>query len=802
MNLLIKMIPEIVIPLLARIRKTCIYAALMLFLSNLSLNAQTGTASKENLDLSTYCARVFVNDSTEISIFTPGMFRFRVSALEGEKFPPKYEIPFLIGRHENWEPVSFTQWADNKYYYVETSRIRMRISIQDNSWTVWTPGGTKQICPSSGKIYGMFRDGYTVFDNASSFDERNKNSRYSHWFYNPATGRYTDTYLYEDLISDRYFIYGPDYPSLFSQLNELVGPEPLLPIKGYGFFQTQHLGCSGNQVKLLELAKTFRDKDIPCDNLIIDFEWGDGCPGEEEKYWGQSLDWAPAYQYPLTPEKMIARLDSMHFNVMLIHHSAPDFPNRELDTKKRPGDWTSKVYPEETWWLKYKEKLDIGIAGTWQDTRQNDITDGLIWEWTRDYYGSGNRVLFLGCRKMMDLNPFELERDNTIPANDLIGTRRYPFKWTEDVSNTYRELKWHINGITNTHGAMKAVDYITADCFGKNWKVQARWNQFIDFNSVSRSHTSKPWEIIADFNELAEIMNFRKAEVLDTAHFQQKEEAPAIKDTKKKDIKTAENSIRIHRKLRYRLIPYIYSTAFVNYLTGWPISRPLLLAFQEDLHCNKDQWPYQYMFGDNLMVVPVYADFNSMEVYLPEGSSWIDYWDKTVYKGGQVVDYNTSDIEKLPLFIRSGAIIPMRKDQNWIETGEIWDPLILDIYPGGSSKFTLYEDDKRTIDYQDGAFCRTPISCTADSNKTEIRIGKAEGDYKGKAESREIILQINLVKQAPSHLICNSRKMKDYNDLNDFNLNSTGWTYDGKQKRITIKAELRSFENNVIQIIN
>ena len=364
----------------------------------------------------------------------------------------------------------------------------------------------------------MFKDGYTVFDNASSFDERNKNSRFSHWFYNPVSRRYTDIYLAEDLIFDKYFIYGPDYNSLFSQFNELVGPEPLLPVKGYGFFQTQHLGCQGNQEKLIELAKKLRERDIPCDNLIIDFEWGDGCPGEDEKYWGQSLDWAPSYKTPLTPEQMVRKLDSLHFNIMLIHHSAPDFPNRALDTPKRPGDWTSKVYPEDIWWSKYREKLDIGVKGTWQDTRQNDLTDGLIWTWTQDYIGPENRVLFLGCRKMMDLNPYELERDNTIPANDLIGSRRYPFRWTEDISNTYRELKWHINAITNTHGSMKGVDYITADCFGKNWKVQARWNQFIDFNTVSRSHTSKPWEIITDFGALAEIMDFRNKTSSDSVH--------------------------------------------------------------------------------------------------------------------------------------------------------------------------------------------------------------------------------------------------------------------------------------------
>jgi alpha-glucosidase len=777
------------------------YLFILLFLVATFLNIQAQTTGEP--DLSNYCTGIRINKNTKVSLYTPSMFRVRTSSLKGEQFPQKYEITYLIGKTTSWLPVKFRQWEDHESYFIETSRIQLRISRKDLTWTVWTAGGINQIYPSQGKIYGMFKDGYTVFDNASSFDEKNKNSRFSHWFYKPATHKYTDIYLSEDLISDKYFIYGPDYASLFSQFNELVGPEPLLPLKGYGFFQTQHLGCSGNQVKIMELAKTFREKDIPCDNLIIDFEWGDGCPGEDEKYWGQSLEWAPDYKHPLTPEQMVRQLDSMHFNVMLIHHSAPDFPNRALDTPKRPGDWTSKVYPEDIWWSKYREKLDIGVKGTWQDTRQNDLTDGLIWTWTQEYTGPENRVLFLGCRKMMDLNPYEPERDNNVPANDLIGSRRYPFRWTEDISNTYRELKWHINAITNTHGSMKGVDYITADCFGKNWKVQARWNQFIDFNTVSRSHTSKPWEIITDFGALAEIMDFRNKTSSDSVHSPEKVESlPGTNNQNMNTGESAEKSIRIHRKLRYSLIPYIYSTAFVNYLTGFPISRPLLLAFPDDLHCNRDQWPLQYMFGDNLMVVPVYADFNSMEIYLPEGTEWIDYWDKTVYKGGQVIDYNTSNINKLPVFVRSGAIIPMRKEQNWLDTGEIWDPLTLDIYPDRASEFVLYEDDKRTTYYQRGEYSKTSLSCFTDSLKTEILIGEAAGDYNGKPESRNIILRINLVKKAPSQVLCNTRKIEKCNSFYEINENGSGWLYDSKDCNIMVKIETKTSGKAIIQIKN
>ena len=770
---------------------------ILIFISTISVQA----SGKK--DLTAYCSKVRLGKNVEISLYTPTMFRVRVSSLEGEKFPPKYEIPFVIGKLENWDPVDFKQWEDGEYYYAETDALRILISKEDQTWMVWSIAGDKKIYPSEGRIYGMFRDGYTVFDNASAFNEKNNNNRYSHWFYNPETGRYVDTYLHEDLIFDRYFIYGPDYSSLFSQLNELTGPEPLLPLKGYGFFQTQHIGCTGTQEKLLELAKDLRDHDIPCDNLILDFEWGDGCPGQEEKFWGQ-LDWSPEYESPLTHGQMIAKLDSMHFNVMLIHHSAPDFPNRAINTPRRIKEWTSRVYPEDLWWQKFYEKLDIGVTGTWQDTRQNDISDGVIWTGTQDHIRSENRVYFMGCRKMMDLNPFELERDNTIPANNMIGSRRYPFRWPGDVHNTYRELKWQINAITNTHGSMKGVSYITADCFGKDWKVQARWNQFIDFNSVSKSHTNKPWQKIMDFHELTKIMDFTPEGVKVESKEKQKaiQAFDELSEGQKELLPTAENSIRKHRKVRYRILPYIYSTAYVNYLTGIPICRPMVLAFPGDLHVARDRWPYQYMFGEDLLVAPVYEDLNSMEVYLPEGYQWIDYWDKTVYAGGQMIDYNTTDVEKLPLFIRSGAIIPMRKEQNWIEAGEVWDTLTLDIYPDSSSFFILYEDDGHSTNYQNGEYSQTVFQCQQTKDeKITIKMDKSEGDYKGKPENRTYILQVNLIDSEPVAVRSGPAYLKRINNSEDFAPEKSAWLFDDEKKLVRIMTDINTSLETTIQIL-
>ncbi|MBL7114055.1 MAG: glycoside hydrolase family 31 protein [Bacteroidales bacterium] len=795
-------------------RKT-IASSILLFIvmACLAADQDTGQTLGDH-NLSTYCSKVLVGHDMEVSLYTSRMFRIRTSNLEGEKFPPKYEIPFIIGKLEKWDPVEYSHWEDGQYDYIETEVIRILISKANLDWTVWSKGGERQIYPSEGRITGLFRDGYTVFDNASAFNEHNNNNRYTHWFYNPSTGRYVDTYLHEDLIFEQYFIYGPDYPALFSQLNELIGPEPLLPLKAYGTFHMQHLICEGSQEQLLAYARKLRDKDLPCDALIIADEWGDGCPGGGgDDYWGQ-LDWYENYTKPLSVKGMCDSLDAMHFDVMTIHHSAPDFVHRAENTPRRIREWTSRVYDENLWWEKMEEQYDQGVDGTWQDTRQNDITDGVIWAYTQEYIGPENRVLFNGCRKMMLFNFWDIDgRDNTIAANNLIGSRRYPFRWTGDIENSYAELKYQINAITNTHGSMKGVSYITCDDFGKDWKVHARFNQFLDFLPVSRTHAYRPWQFILSDEEWEHLFKeegYESAEdyILfpdDASHNPMRPLSEVKREIMEKltnkvtyDIKTAENSIRKHRKLRYMLLPYIYSTAYVNYLTGIPICRPMLLAFPEDSRCRQDHFPYQYMFGEYILVAPVYGDFNTMEIYLPSGNNWIDYWDKRMYEGGQLLTYKTSDVEKLPLFIRSGSIIPMRKEQNWIEKGEIWDPLIFDIYPDEVSTFTLFEDDGRTIYYQDGQFAETIFECSLKSSEISIIINKSEGDYNGKPDDRTFLFHLNMIESQPETIICNAEVLKEVPDLKKLDNELCGWTYNRDQGIVTIKLFGKASEKSEI----
>ena len=755
-----------------------------------------------------YATEIYVGADVQVSLYTPTMFRVRVSHLAGEKFPDSYEIPFIMGRTIPWAPVEFQRRLEGGFEVIETSTLQIRISPLDDSWTVWGANGKQQIYPSVGPVYGIFRDGYTVFDAASAFDQKTDYSRFEHWFYNSGTGRYVDTFLADDLIFDRFFIYGPGYDQLFRQLKDLVGPEPLLRRKSYGFFQTQHLGCKGSQSKLMDVAAQFRQRHIPLDTLIVDYEWGDGCPGgdEDDQSWGR-LDWAKPYTTPLSPHDMVARLHAMHYDVMLIQHSAPDFPHRAESIERDPKrEWTSKVYPPNLWWTKLREKLDLGIDGIWQDTRKNDITDSMIWQQLQDYYGDSRRVLFLGNRNMVEVDPWALQRDDRFPSNSLLASRRYPFRWTGDAHTTWSELQWHIDAITNTFGPMSGVDYITADGYSADWKQQARWNQFLAFTPVARSHTMKPWDRELAIESLASTMAFGdKRDELEGSTNPQSPKTEAIPEmSAATPAPTAENSIRKYLKLRYRLLPYLYSKAFEQYQTGFPILRPMVLAFPADPYCNFNRLRSQYMFGDAFLVAPVWADLNSMDIYLPKGSTWIDYWSKQVYPGGRLVRYDTSDATKLPLFVRSGSIIPMGRETEWIDPKTPDDPIEFDVYPAEEGiSFTLYEDDGITTRYQSGQFATTKLDMRRDANGTAVfTIGSTQGNYEGKPQSRTFLIDLNLVAQAPARVLINTVDLMRLPDPIEFSGAEEGWMYDPGKKVLMVKVRKKAEETVTVAVAN
>ena len=672
-----------------------------------------------------YCTHIKINDKARLDLFTPSCFRVRYSQLDGEKFPEEYEIPFAIGKVTNWDSVPYEEQNEGCIKTVKTKDVTVKLRTTDGyngiGFLVYDRDG-KRIFPVDEPKYGMFVNKCIVFDSASFFGEYSGCSRYAHAFYDKKTGEYS-TMLLKDALLDVFFIHGETYKQCYAIFNELVGAEPLLPIKAYGGIQTQHLGAKGNQRLLMQTARLLRERDIPCDSLIVDYEWGDGADGGNELPWGSSLDWSSEYCYPLTPKQMIDELQKLHFDVTLIHHSIPDYKDRCDE------DWVCSPRNADEWWEKVDSLIADGVKGTWQDTRQSDVTDSRIYDGFCKRLGK--RPHFLANYDMFGISGWTAEHVFS-PIKQRIGGRRTPYRWTGDMKlDSFEEFAYQIKAITNEHGALKGVSYITNDGMRiGGLKLAVRSEQFMCFNSVMRSHNPKPWETGKSADELLARMaiNAEKGDKgYDTSDAQ-------LLGLLGEDAEQ-ERLIRKFLKLRYRLLPYIYTAARQTFDCGIPITRPLMIEFEDDENCNRNQYPREYMFGDKILVCPVYSDVPEMKVYFPSGCEWIDFFTGKKYSGGREEIIDTSDLERMPVFVKNGSGITTWGDKSYIVTGQD-ETVNIEIFGTGSDKIVLYEDDGESFGYKNGECSFTEMYTKATENSVEITILPRQGQFNGALKMR------------------------------------------------------------------
>jgi alpha-glucosidase len=237
---------------------------------------------------------------------------------------------------------------------------------------------------------------------------------------------------------------------------------------------------------------------------------------------------------------------------------------------------------------------------------------------------------------------------------------------------------------------------------------------------------------------------------------------------------------RKYLKLKMRLTPYLYSYCHEAYETGVPTARAMVLEFPNDATTWGTTTQYQFMSGEWFLVAPVYTDVTVRNnIYLP-ASKWIDYWDGTSYTGPMTLNNYNTPIEKLPLLVKAGAIIPMYPPSLY-DNEKPKDTVTFDLYPFGKTNFTLYEDDGATQEYKTGAFSKSLITSDALTD-TVFTVGKCNGTYQGKPTSRNYKMQVHTPKK-PKNVLLDNVAMTEFPSATAWNAAAEGWYFAANDKK-------------------
>ena len=544
---------------------------------------------------------------------------------------------------------------------------------------------------------------------------------------------------------DYYVVPGETMDALVAGYRRLTGQAPMMPRWAYGFWQSRQRYQT--QDELLGAMKMYRNAGIPIDNIVQDwFYW-------PEDQWG-SHAFDPE-RFP-DPQGMVDAVHAMHGRIMI--SVWPKFypwtdNAKELGSKgylyQRPleagqKDWVGSGYANtfydpntgEARNIYYSQMAETlvpkGFDAWWMDATEPDWHSNLSVE-KRAYqmYSASTDTPGLaifnsyplvhaegvaeGLRKSQpDTRPFILTRSG------FGGVQRASAAlWSGDVAARWSNLREQvsagsnlsISGVPNwTHdiGGFAVEDRYSKEVPSAmpEWReLYLRWFQFGAFTPLFRSHGEYPYR-----------------------------ETPIIA---KDDPAMMQGLVHYHR-LRYRLMPYIYTIAAGTHFDSGTMMRPLVMDFEADRKAwNVDD---EYMFGPAFLVAPVTQfEARSREVYLPAGSDWYSVLSGQKVAGGRTVTAQAPR-ERMPLFVRAGAIVPMGPDEQW--TGEKpQGPLTVHVFAGAAGAFTLYEDQGTDMGYERGEFARIPLSWD-DASRT-LTIGKRDGRFPGMAANRNITVVLH-----------------------------------------------------------
>ncbi|MEK5466367.1 TIM-barrel domain-containing protein [Paenibacillus sp. FSL R7-0210] len=569
-------------------------------------------------------------------------------------------------------------------------------------------------------------------------------------FHDDAFGSYLWSDADEEM--DYYFIYGPEFDQITAGIRYLTGEAPMLPKWSFGYVQSKERYVS--QAELIAIVQEYRERSLPLDCIVLDWQSWTG------NLWGQKT--FDPERFP-DPSQMMNSLHAMNAKLMVSIWPIMGAGGENHEEMKARGfllgnQATYDAFSEEARALYWKQANE-GLFAHGIDAWWCDCTEPFEADWKGAVKPEPEQRLLINTeesKRYLDpglINAYSMQHSKGIyegqraatSAKRVINLTRSAFAgqhrygtitWSGDIAANWETLRKQIADGLNF--CMTGSPYWTLDIgafFVKNHKEQwfcsgdydegvadlgyrelyVRWFQLGAFLPMFRSHGTDTPREIWQFGQEGELMY---------------------------------DTLVNYLKLRYRLMPYIYSLAGAVAHRSYTMFRALAFDYREDVqvHAIGDQ----FMFGPAFMVAPVteamYYGPGSRElegvlkqrrVYLPEGE-WYDYWSDERLEGGVTIEAK-ADLETLPLYVRAGSIVPLGPDVQY--TDEQPEAVTrLKVYGGKDAAFTLYEDEGDNYNYETGAYAMIELSwCEADRSLT---IGKRAGDYAGMQAVRQFAVEL------------------------------------------------------------
>ena len=543
---------------------------------------------------------------------------------------------------------------------------------------------------------------------------------------------------------DYYFVAGTTMDEVVSGYRTLTGKAPVMPRWAMGYWQSRERYKT--QDELLSTLGEFRSRQIPIDNIVLDwFYW-------PEDQWG-------SHEFDKTrfpdPKAMVDSIHALNAHLMIsvwpkFYAGTEHF--REFDehgwmyrqaVEDSIRDWVGPGYigsfydaysadARRLFWQQMREHLyPLGIDAWWMDASEPNVTDCTDMDYRKALCGPtalGPSTQYFNAYALMNAKAIyegqreadENRRVFLLTRSGFAGLQRYSTAtWSGDIASRWEDMKaqitaglnfsvsgipfWtmDIGGFTienRYYGAQAAFANGTLTDDWREWQeLQTRWYQFGAFCPLYRAHGQFPCR-----------------EVWNIAH----EGDPAYR------------SIVYYTRLRYQLMPYLYSMAGMAWAKDYTLMRPLVMDFTADRQVRDVS--DQYMFGPALMVAPVYTyGARSRSVYFPAGG-WYDFYTGRYVEGGERMEV-AAPYERLPLYVRAGSILPMGPVMQY-SSEQAPSELTLYVCTGSDGQFTLYEDEGTNYNYEHGDFAVIPFSY--DEAKGELVIGERRGHFQGMLEQR------------------------------------------------------------------